>query len=511
MSAADVWLDDVLDPGSFRSWDVALTAPADMDYRDALVRAAARSGADDAVRTGTGSVHGRRVAVIVSEFGFLGGSIGVATAQRIVAVFDRARRERIPVLAGLASGGTRMQEGAAAFLTMRTITVAVGRYRATGMPYLAHLRHPTTGGVYASWASLAHDVSAEPRALVGLLGPRVVAALAEHGAATPIPEGVQTAENLLAHGRLDAVVDAAEFRNRAARLLGMFDVADRMVQSARTVVLSPPEPSFRAVAGADAPGTRSGADAVAVQNAARLGRPALSDLIASCDEFIGRRGGSGELVTGWARSGEAAFLLIGQDRKRRTPTTIADVIAARQAMALAADLGVPVVAVADTSGAEVSASAEEAGLAQEVALTLAASSALPVPSVTLLLGEGTGAAAIALCGTDALLAVEDSWLAPLPLAGAAALLGGDDARGADALRAQIAERQRIGAASLFADGLIDGIVGRDGVVTSARLDASPAQELAARVLAIAAGLTGSEPRATPQRAPLSPSLVGGLS
>lgn len=502
VSTADGWLDDVLDPGSFRSWDIAIGVPADADYRDVLARAATRTGADEAVRTGSGSVRGRAVAVIVSEFGFLGGSIGVATAERIVALFDRARRERIPVLAGLASGGTRMQEGAAAFLTMRTITTAVGAYRAAGLPYLAHLRHPTTGGVYASWASLAHDVSAEPGALVGLLGPRVVAALAEHGGAPPISEGVQTAENLRAHERLDAVVDAARFRDRAARLLAVFETADGAVA---------PDPVGDAVspAAATRTGVPSGADWAAVQNAARPGRPALGEFIAACDEFVGRRGGPGELITGWARSGKAAFLLIGQDRTRRTATTVADVVAARRAMALAAALGVPVVAVADTSGAEVSTSAEEEGIAQEIALTLAASASLPVPSVTLLLGEGTGAAAIALCGTDALVAVEDSWLAPLPLTGAAALLAGDRAGGEQAVRPQVAGQQRIGAASLFADGLIQGIAGRDGVTMSALLDGCRARPLAARVLAIAAGLVSSEPQATPRGAPISPALIGG--
>ncbi|HWT34615.1 MAG TPA: carboxyl transferase domain-containing protein, partial [Microbacterium sp.] len=220
MSTAAAWLDEVLDGGSFRSWDAAPTPPADADYRAALARAGERSGADEAVRTGAGTVAGRGVAVIVSEFGFLGGSIGLATAARIVAAFERAAAEGRPVIAGLASGGTRMQEGAAAFLTMRTIAAAVQRFRLSGLPYLAHLRHPVTGGVYASWASLADDVSAEPGALIGLLGPRVV-----EGLAAGVPQGVQCAENVHAHGLLDVVVDAAGFRVRAATLLGMLGAA----------------------------------------------------------------------------------------------------------------------------------------------------------------------------------------------------------------------------------------------------------------------------------------------
>jgi acetyl-CoA carboxylase carboxyl transferase subunit beta len=446
---ASAWLDAVLDAGSFAPWDV--------------------EPGDEAVVTGSGTVHGRRVAVVASEFGFLGGSIGVATAQRIVAAFDRARQERLPVLAGLASGGTRMQEGAAAFLTMRTITAAVGAFRATGLAYLVHLRHPATGGVYASWASLAHDVTAEPHALVGLLGPRVVTALAACGGAREIPAGVQTAENLMAHGRLDAIADAAGFRDRAAVLLGILEAA--------LAPLSPREPAQTA--------SFAGTSWDAVQAAARPGRPALADLVAACDEFLPRRGGPGELVTGWGRAGDAAFLLVGQDRTRDTSTTVADIVAARHALELAASLRIPVVAVADTSGAEISAAAEEAGLAQEIARTLATGSSLPAPSVTLLLGEGTGAAAIALCGSDTLVAVEDSWLAPLPLAGAAALLSGDGGGADAAVRQQVAERQRIGAASLLHDGLIDGVVGPARVALSARLEGHRARALAERVLALA--------------------------
>ncbi|MDQ4213608.1 carboxyl transferase domain-containing protein [Microbacterium sp. ASV81] len=472
MNGADLWLDAVLDEGSFRSWDAPLPAPVDPEYRAALARATERAGADEAVRTGAGAVHGRSVAVIVSEFGFLGGSIGVVTADRIVAAFERARREGLPVIAGLASGGTRMQEGAAAFLTMRTITAAVREFRAAGLPYLSHLRHPTTGGVYASWASLAHDVSAEPHALVGLLGPRVVTALAACGGATPIPEGVQTAENLLSHERIDAVVDASGFRERAARLLGLFDTSatDDAIGSGSDLQ--------------DAPAIEPDADWAAVRAAAQPGRPALPELIATCDEFVPRRGGGGELVAGWARTGGTSFLLVGQDRTRGVPTTPADIATARRAMALAVSLGLPIVTVADTSGAELSRAAEEAGLAAEIAATLAAPGAQPVPSVALLLGEGTGAAAIALCGTDAIVAVQEAWLAPLPLAGAAALLS-EDPGDPDDVRERIARRQRIGAPSLYADGLIDGIATDRGVSIARRLDGSRARGLAESVLALA--------------------------
>ena len=171
-------LELVLDDGTYTSWDVApvqvRTSPA---YAAELVRAAERSGADEAVVTGEGRLRGRRVAVVAGEFSFLAGSIGVAAADRLVAAVERATAEGLPLLAAPSSGGTRMQEGTVAFLTMVKISAAVAAHKAAGLAYLAYLRHPTTGGVFASWGSQAHVTVAEPGALVGFLGPRVYEAL----------------------------------------------------------------------------------------------------------------------------------------------------------------------------------------------------------------------------------------------------------------------------------------------------------------------------------------------
>ena len=163
-------------------------------------------------------MRGRRVAVLMGEFAFLAGSIGRAAADRLVAAIERATREGLPLLAGPVSGGTRMQEGTPAFVQMVRISEAVAAHRAAGLPYLVYLRHPTTGGVMASWGSLGHVTVAEPGALVGFLGPRVYEAL--YG--RPFPEGVQTAENLFAHGIIDGVVapeDVQDLLDRALDIL----------------------------------------------------------------------------------------------------------------------------------------------------------------------------------------------------------------------------------------------------------------------------------------------------
>src|SRR6516164_4322123 len=187
-------------------------------YGRDLAGARAAAGRDEAVLTGEGRIFGRRVALVVCEFDFLGGSIGVAAAERITAAMERATAQRLPLWASPRSGGTRMQEGTVAFLQMVKIAAAVTLHKRAHLPYLVYLRNPTTGGVFASWGSLGHVTIAEPGALIGFLGPRVYEQL--YG--EPFPAGIQTAENLQRHGVIDAVVPLAELR-------GIVDLALRVV------------------------------------------------------------------------------------------------------------------------------------------------------------------------------------------------------------------------------------------------------------------------------------------
>lgn len=197
----------MLDEGTFEPWDTAVDISGHSDaYQAELRKAAERSGTDESVVTGRGVVRGRSVALVINELRFLGGTIGGAAAGRIVAAVRRATFEGLPLLATTASGGTRMQEGTPAFWQMVEISRAVMTHRAAGLPYLVHLRDPTTGGVFASWGSLGPLTVAEPGALVGFLGPRVSEALTGEA----FPDGVQRAENLRDHGVLDAVVSTEQ-------------------------------------------------------------------------------------------------------------------------------------------------------------------------------------------------------------------------------------------------------------------------------------------------------------
>jgi len=437
---ADQLLDALLDAGSYRSWD---GTPADVrpdpGYAAELARARASTGWDESVRTGEGLLGGHRVAVAVTEFGFLGGSIGVAAAQRLTLAVDRATAERLPLIAATASGGTRMQEGTIAFLQMATITAAVAAHQAAGLPYLVYLRHPTTGGVFASWASVGQLTLAEPGALIGFLGPRVYQALT--GAA--IPDGVQTAENLLAHGLVDAVVPPDELAGYLARVLSALASwpAPAAAPAPASVAASVATPG----SGPETPAWES------VLRTRRPDRPGAADLIRAAATDIAPLREDG-LILALARIGGRPCVLAGQDRTR-LPHGTATLRTAQRGMRLAADLRLPLVTIIDTPGGELSSAAEEDGIAREIARSLVTLITLPVPTISVLLGQGTGGAALALLPADRVLAAQHAWLSPLAPEGASVIVYRDAAHAPE-----LAARQGIRSADLFAAGIVDHIV-----------------------------------------------------
>ncbi|MGP9527751.1 carboxyl transferase domain-containing protein [Glutamicibacter sp. AOP5-A2-18] len=437
-------LDIVLDADSFESWDKKpQQPPLSAEYAADLQAAEAKSGADEAVITGKGRIHGREVAVIVSEFKFLAGSIGQAAVQRIVAAIQRATAQKLPLLAGPASGGTRMQEGTLAFLGMVSITDAVRRHKEAGLPYLVYLRHPTTGGVMASWGSLGHITVAEPGALLGFLGPRVYEALYDQ----TFPDGVQVSENLFRKGLIDAVVPPQELSSLVDRALSILQAA-------------PSGNEFPAPAGQ--PYLRESKDAWESVIASRNPRrPDTRMLLASADEALPLNGtGQGEkdpgLMLALARFGDQGCVLIGQQRPRHPETASlgpASLREARRGMQLAQELNLPLVTIIDTTGAELSVQSEEGGLAGEIARSLNELIGLRAPSVSVLLGQGTGGAALALLPADRTLAAENSWLSPLPPEGASAIIHRTTDKAAD-----MARGQKISVASLCEAGLVDHVV-----------------------------------------------------
>ena len=432
------------DAGSFRSWDAApIDVAPDEAYRADLARAAKRSGVDESVLTGKGRIRGRRVAIVACEFGFLGGSIGLAAAERLVLAIERATLEGLPILAGPASGGTRMQEGTLAFLSMVKISAAVSRHKAAGLPYLVYLRHPTTGGVFASWGSLGNVTIAEPNALIGFLGPRVYEAI--YGEA--FPEGVQTSENLYRNGLIDGIASPRQLPELVARVL---TVLDRSSSDSASV----PEPE-----------RWDGADDdtwTSVLLSRRADRPGIRALLHHGARHVVPLNGTGQgerdpgLVLALAKFGSMSCVVMGQDRqaqRARTPLGPAALREARRGMRLASDLRLPLVTVIDTPGAALSTEAEEGGLAGEIARCLAELVMHPGQTISVILGEGTGGGALALLPADRTLAGRHAWLSPLPPEGASAIVHRDITHAP-----QMAAAQGIGAAALLADGIVDWVV-----------------------------------------------------
>ncbi len=435
----------VLDPHTWTSWDTAPQRPDHLapDYADELRAAAGRSGVDESVVTGEGHIHGRRVAVVAGEFAFLAGSIGLAASARLVATIERATAERLPLVVSPASGGTRMQEGTVAFLQMVRISAAVAAHKSAGLPYLVYLRGPTTGGVLASWGSLGHVTAAEPGALIGFLGPRVYEAL--HG--RPFPAGVQVAENLYAHGLVDAVVAPDDLGDIAARVL---DVVTAPRENLPDVTPLPVE-HLR-----DVPAWTS------VECSRRPERPGARAVLRHAADSVVPLHGTGEgesdpgLLLALARFGSAPCVVLAQDRARQAgygPFGPAGLRVARRGMRLAAELELPLVSVVDTGGAALSREAEEGGLSGEIARCLAELVTLPTPTLCLLLGQGAGGGALALLPADRVLCAQHAWLSPLPPEGASALRYRTTTRGAE-----IAAAQRIRSLDLLCDGVVDRIV-----------------------------------------------------
>jgi acetyl-CoA carboxylase carboxyl transferase subunit beta len=184
-------------------------------YTDRLRDAKAKTGLDDAILSGLGTIEGLPIVATVQDFAFMGGSLGMAAGDALIRAFDTAREKKRPLVLFAASGGARMQEGTLSLMQLPRTTVAVDRLKEAGLPYIVVLTNPTTGGVTASYAMLGDVHIAEPGALIGFAGPRVI----EQTIREKLPEGFQRAEYLMEHGMVDMVVSRLEMKKTVARLL----------------------------------------------------------------------------------------------------------------------------------------------------------------------------------------------------------------------------------------------------------------------------------------------------
>jgi acetyl-CoA carboxylase carboxyl transferase subunit beta len=214
-------LELVLDPGSFEELDTDLV-PQDplgfvdsKKYRDRLKSTAKNSGMTDAFVSGAGTIGGRAVSIGSFAFEFMGGSMGSVVGEKVTRVLDRAYEQKVPAIVFSSTGGARMQEGIYSLMQMAKTSAALARFRSVGKPYVSVMLHPTTGGVAASFAWLGDVILAEPKALIGFAGPRVI----EQTIREKLPPGFQRSEFLLEHGMIDAIVKRTEMKAKLAQVI----------------------------------------------------------------------------------------------------------------------------------------------------------------------------------------------------------------------------------------------------------------------------------------------------
>jgi len=205
-------------------------------YRQRLAASMKSTGLRDAVISASGQIGGMDCIVAAMEYGFIGGSMGVVVGEKITRAIERALSRRVPIIIVSCSGGARMMEGALSLMQMAKISAALARLDRARLPYVSVLTDPTTGGVTASFAMLGDINIAEPKALIGFAGPRVI----EQTIRQKLPEGFQRSEFLLEHGMLDSVVDRREMKDLIVRLL-RFAGAGRESQDVSAAVVSAPE------------------------------------------------------------------------------------------------------------------------------------------------------------------------------------------------------------------------------------------------------------------------------
>ncbi|HLI30556.1 MAG TPA: acetyl-CoA carboxylase, carboxyltransferase subunit beta [Terriglobia bacterium] len=222
MSARDR-LAMLFDEGRYTEYDANLRSSDPLNFKDTkayrvrLKKAEQETGLKDALIAGEGLLDGRRVSICAMEFQFIGGSMGAVVGEKIARAIDRCIAGRMPLIVVSCSGGARMMEGVISLMQMAKISAALARLEEARQPYISLLTDPTTGGVTASFAMLGDLNIAEPKALIGFAGPRVI----EQTIRQKLPEGFQRSEFLLEHGMLDAIVPRQELKSYLSRVLGL--------------------------------------------------------------------------------------------------------------------------------------------------------------------------------------------------------------------------------------------------------------------------------------------------
>ena len=460
----------ITDEGSFEEWDSDLQGGNPLEYKgyeEKLKKLQEKTGLSEAVVTGKAKIDGREAVIGVCDGRFLMASMGEAVGEKIARAVERATKERLPVILFACSGGARMQEGIVSLMQMAKTSAALKRHSDAGLLYISVLTDPTTGGVTASFAMLGDVILAEPKALIGFAGPRVI----EQTIGQKLPEGFQRAEFLLEHGFLDAIVERPQMKAVLSKILALHENGKgtdfNRKECAQDLV-------------ADGRKEEKLTAWQRVELSRRKDRPVASDyidaLFTDFVEFHGDRYFADDkaIIGGVARFHGMPVTVIAQAKGRNTKENIErnfgmpEPEGYRKALRLmkqAEKFARPVICLVDTPGAFCGLEAEERGQGEAIARNIYEMSGLKVPVVSIIIGEGGSGGALAMATADEVWMLENSIYSILSPEGFASILWKDSSKAKEA-----AEVMKLTAENLKAQGIVERVFAEPETYTVQNMD-----------------------------------------
>ena len=428
----------IADEGTFEEWDYGLNAGNPLSfpgYEEKVKALQEKTNLDEAVMTGRARINGNDVVLGICDGRFMMASMGWAVGEKIARAVERATEEKLPVIIFACSGGARMQEGIVSLMQMAKTSAALKKHSDAGLLYISVLTNPTTGGVTASFAMLGDVILAEPNALIGFAGPRVI----EQTIGQKLPEGFQKSEFLLEHGFIDRIVEREEMKEVLASILSMHKIEENGEDWRQECCQNEGEEKRVPYKGLTS--------WERVQISRRKDRPVGSDYIHTLfTDFIELHGDryfkdDKAIIGGIARFHGMPVTVIAQERGTTTKENILRNFGmpspdgyrkALRLMKQAEKFHRPVICFVDTPGAFCGIEAEERGQGEAIARNIYEMSGLKTPVVSIVIGEGESGGALAIATADEVWMLENSIYSILSPEGFASILWKDSKRAKEA-------------------------------------------------------------------------------
>ena len=452
-----------VDEDSFEEWekDMEFVNPLEFKgYEEKVKSLKEKTGLSEAVVTGKASIEGNPAVIAVCDGQFLMASMGQVVGEKITRAVERATKEQLPVIIFACSGGARMQEGIVSLMQMAKTAAALKQHSDAGLLYVSVLTDPTTGGVTASFAMLGDVILAEPKALIGFAGPRVI----EQTIGEKLPKGFQRSEFLLEHGFIDRIVERKEMRTVLGNILQMHHTAQNPViqKPVQTV-----EKERQSVQEKDAWERVT----ISRKNDRPVGQDYIRTLFFDFLEFHGDRcyGDDPAIIGGIARFAGIPVTVIAQAKGKSTKENVAHHFGmpspegyrkALRLMKQAEKFKRPILLFVDTPGAFCGIEAEERGQGEAIARNLFEMSSMKVPILSVVIGEGGSGGALALAVADEVWMLENAIYSVLSPEGFASILWKDSKRASEA-----AAVMKLTAADLKKLGVIEAVIAEPEVYT----------------------------------------------